>query len=227
MAAQVNPSLSACHHVTRCSVQDASCQVNAIDFHRKQDLLVSSCASGSIVFYNTYEGKKLTTINCTRTGAALVTFTHHSKCVMHASTKVRTPRPLLQTRDPEVAASVEGLSMSPKATCSTDHPNASSPPQFLAAYPKNRINTAGVQGSEADPLEAHALRYLSIHDNRYLRYFKGHEQRVLSLSMSPKSDQFMSTGAVRYHATWELEMRPFYLPDLISWSPSRHAPCRV
>lgn len=105
--------------------------------------------------------------------------------------------------------------------------NASSPPGFLAPYPKYRIHSAGVQGSEADPLEAHALRYLSIHDTRYLRYFKGHEQRVLSLAMSPKSDQFMSTGAVRYHATWELEMRPLHLLDLISWSPSRHVLCRV
>eukprot|EP00164_Ancoracysta_twista_P018016 GFYU01030951.1.p1 GENE.GFYU01030951.1~~GFYU01030951.1.p1 ORF type:complete len:328 (-),score=66.53 GFYU01030951.1:330-1313(-) len=45
-----------------------------------------------------------------------------------------------------------------------------------------------------------SLRYLSLHDNSYLRYFKGHRDRVVSLAMSPIRDTFMSgslDGTVR------------------------------
>lgn len=48
-----------------------------------------------------------------------------------------------------------------------------------------------VQGNE------HALRYLSLHDNQYVRYFRGHTARVSALAMSPKNDLFMSAAEVR------------------------------
>jgi len=47
------------------------------------------------------------------------------------------------------------------------------------------------------------IRYLCMHDNRYLRYFKGHTERVSSLSMSPIDDTFLSAssdGSVRQWA---------------------------
>ncbi|CAI5501669.1 unnamed protein product [Closterium sp. Naga37s-1] len=37
-----------------------------------------------------------------------------------------------------------------------------------------------------------SLRYLSLYDNRYLRYFKGHRDKVVFLCMSPKNDSFLS-----------------------------------
>ena len=43
----------------------------------------------------------------------------------------------------------------------------------------------------------HSLRYLAVHDNRYLRYFQGHTARVTALCMSPKSDAFISTAQAR------------------------------
>lgn len=43
----------------------------------------------------------------------------------------------------------------------------------------------------------HSLRYLAVHDNRYLRYFQGHTARVTTLCMSPKSDAFISTAQAR------------------------------
>ena len=46
----------------------------------------------------------------------------------------------------------------------------------------------------------HTLRYLSLHDNRYLRYFKGHRGAVTSLEISPVDDSFLSgsqDGSVR------------------------------
>ncbi|PRP79162.1 hypothetical protein PROFUN_09335 [Planoprotostelium fungivorum] len=50
----------------------------------------------------------------------------------------------------------------------------------------------------------HSIRYLSLYDNRYLRYFKGHRDKVNSISLCPKSDLFLSSsndGTVRL---WDL-----------------------
>eukprot|EP00126_Sphaerothecum_destruens_P006551 Sdes_comp19415_c0_seq1m10757 len=50
----------------------------------------------------------------------------------------------------------------------------------------------------------HNIRYLSLHDNRYLRYFSGHVDKVTNLSMSPVDDTFFSSsldGSVRL---WDL-----------------------
>ncbi|OIW03024.1 hypothetical protein TanjilG_13661 [Lupinus angustifolius] len=51
-----------------------------------------------------------------------------------------------------------------------------------------------------------SLRYLSMYDNRCLRYFKGHKQRVVSLCMSPINDSFIS-GSVDHSARiWDLRV---------------------
>ncbi|EFA83078.1 hypothetical protein PPL_03866 [Heterostelium album PN500] len=49
-----------------------------------------------------------------------------------------------------------------------------------------------------------SLRYLSLHDNKYIRYFKGHRNRVVSLSMSPKEDTFMSGSLDDTIRLWDL-----------------------
>lgn len=49
-----------------------------------------------------------------------------------------------------------------------------------------------------------AIRYMSLHDNKYLRYFKGHTNKVVSLEISPEDDTFISAsldGSVRF---WDL-----------------------
>lgn len=38
------------------------------------------------------------------------------------------------------------------------------------------------------------IRYLSLHDNAYLRYFSGHRGRVTSVELCPVSDAFLSAG---------------------------------
>ena len=40
----------------------------------------------------------------------------------------------------------------------------------------------------------HALRYMSLHDNRYLRTFRAHTDRVVALEMSPKEDIMASAS---------------------------------
>ncbi|EPZ36526.1 WD40 repeat-like protein [Rozella allomycis CSF55] len=38
------------------------------------------------------------------------------------------------------------------------------------------------------------IRYLSLHDNSYLMYFKGHQSRVTGIAMSPVEDLFISSS---------------------------------
>jgi COMPASS component SWD2 len=48
------------------------------------------------------------------------------------------------------------------------------------------------------------IRYLSLYDNKYLRVFSGHANRVVDISVSPIDDTFLSAGmdqSVRY---WDL-----------------------
>jgi len=48
------------------------------------------------------------------------------------------------------------------------------------------------------------LRYWSLHDNRYLRYFKGHRAEVVGLSVSPKEDKLLSASADGTCRLWDL-----------------------
>jgi COMPASS component SWD2 len=49
-----------------------------------------------------------------------------------------------------------------------------------------------------------SIRYLSLHDNRYLRYFKGHKDKVVSLAMSPRDDMFISGSMDNTIRLWDL-----------------------
>ncbi|KMS98188.1 hypothetical protein BVRB_4g095150 isoform A [Beta vulgaris subsp. vulgaris] len=51
-----------------------------------------------------------------------------------------------------------------------------------------------------------SLRYLSMYDNRCLRYFKGHTERVVSLCMSPINDSFMSGSLDHSVRIWDLRV---------------------
>jgi COMPASS component SWD2 len=48
------------------------------------------------------------------------------------------------------------------------------------------------------------LRYLSLHDNKYIRYFKGHGKKVVGLHMSPKDAAFVSGSLDRTVRMWDL-----------------------
>ncbi|KAJ4334091.1 hypothetical protein N0V87_007144 [Didymella glomerata] len=49
------------------------------------------------------------------------------------------------------------------------------------------------------------LRFLSTHDNSYIRYFKGHEDTVTSISLCPSSDTFISCSADNTVRLWNLQ----------------------
>ncbi|KAF2666974.1 WD repeat-containing protein 82 [Microthyrium microscopicum] len=49
------------------------------------------------------------------------------------------------------------------------------------------------------------IRYLSTHDNSYMRYFRGHEGRVTSLSMCPSKDEFLSCSEDGTMRLWSIQ----------------------
>ena len=50
----------------------------------------------------------------------------------------------------------------------------------------------------------HTIRYLSLHDNKYLRYFPGHTKKVISLNISPIEDTFLSGSMDKTLRLWDL-----------------------
>jgi COMPASS component SWD2 len=56
----------------------------------------------------------------------------------------------------------------------------------------------------ASTKEDDTVRYHSLHDNKYLQYFKGHKGRVVSLEMSPVDDGFMSGSMDKTVRLWDL-----------------------
>ncbi|GMS97808.1 hypothetical protein PENTCL1PPCAC_19983, partial [Pristionchus entomophagus] len=48
------------------------------------------------------------------------------------------------------------------------------------------------------------IRYLSLHDNKYIRYFSGHSKKVITLAMSPIDDTFISASLDKSIRLWDL-----------------------
>ncbi|KAN0092837.1 WD40-repeat-containing domain protein [Tylopilus felleus] len=58
----------------------------------------------------------------------------------------------------------------------------------------------------ASTKEDDTIRYHSLHDNKYLQYFKGHKQRVISLEVSPVDDGFVSGSMDKTVRLWDLRV---------------------
>ncbi|WFD27881.1 hypothetical protein MNAN1_002889 [Malassezia nana] len=56
----------------------------------------------------------------------------------------------------------------------------------------------------ASTKEDDTVRYHSLHDNRYLQYFRGHKRQVVSLAMSPVDDTFLSAAVDDSVQLWDL-----------------------
>ncbi|PRT52402.1 Set1 complex component swd2 [Wickerhamiella sorbophila] len=56
----------------------------------------------------------------------------------------------------------------------------------------------------ASTKEDDTIRYLSLHDNQYVRYFRGHKNKVTGLEISPTSDVMLSTALDRSVRIWDL-----------------------
>ncbi|KAF9484329.1 WD40 repeat-like protein [Pholiota conissans] len=56
----------------------------------------------------------------------------------------------------------------------------------------------------ASTKEDDTIRYHSLHDNKYLQYFRGHKGKVVSLEVSPIDDGFMSGSLDKTVRLWDL-----------------------
>lgn len=59
-------------------------------------------------------------------------------------------------------------------------------PRSFSCPPQTVLVSSDVEGVD------HAVRYLSLYDNQFLRYFAGHTDKVVSIAMSPTDDHFMT-----------------------------------
>ncbi|KAF0700430.1 Aste57867_9055 [Aphanomyces stellatus] len=50
----------------------------------------------------------------------------------------------------------------------------------------------------------HAIRYHSLYDNKFLRYFSGHTKKVTSLMMHPTADEFLTASLDGSFRLWDL-----------------------
>uniref|UniRef100_A0A0D6R8J9 Anaphase-promoting complex subunit 4 WD40 domain-containing protein n=1 Tax=Araucaria cunninghamii TaxID=56994 RepID=A0A0D6R8J9_ARACU len=122
--------------------KDYKGKISSLDFHRKEDLLVTASHDDSIRLYDTANAVHQKTVYDKKHGVDLISFTHHPSSVI----------------------------------CSSRNSSEES------------------------------LQYLSLYDNRILRYFKGHRGRVTSLCMSPINDSFMSGSMDRSVRLWDLRV---------------------
>ncbi|OBZ81408.1 WD repeat-containing protein 82 [Choanephora cucurbitarum] len=69
----------------------------------------------------------------------------------------------------------------------------------LARFTHHKNNVIYASTKEDD-----TLRYLSIHDNKYIRYFRGHKKRVTAVEMSPIDDTLMTSSLDHTVRLWDL-----------------------
>ncbi|XP_031501111.1 protein ANTHESIS POMOTING FACTOR 1 [Nymphaea colorata] len=124
---------------------DYAGKISSVDFHRKEDLLVTASEDDSVRLYDIANATLLKMTYNKKHGVDRICFTHHPSSII----------------------------------CSS------------------RYNFAATNES---------LRYLSLYDNRCLRNFKGHRERVVSLCMSPVNDSFMSGSVDHTVRLWDLRV---------------------
>lgn len=69
----------------------------------------------------------------------------------------------------------------------------------IARFTHNTMNCVYASTKEDD-----TIRYLSLHDYSYIRYFKGHKGRVTGLEVSPVNDMFLSSSYDHSVRVWDL-----------------------
>ncbi|BFZ54134.1 hypothetical protein PYCC9005_001166 [Savitreella phatthalungensis] len=91
----------------------------------------------------------------------------------------------------------------------------------LARFAHRHTNVVYASTKEND-----TLRYLSLHDNSYVRYFRGHTGRVTGLEISPLDDTLLSTGGDDTVRLWDLKSPNaqglLHIPSasLVAWDPT-------
>lgn len=96
----------------------------------------------------------------------------------------------------------------------------------LARFAHKNTNIVYASTKEND-----TLRFLSLHDNTFIRYFKGHERKVVSLEVSPIDDTVLSTAKDNSLRLWDLRSQNCHgllhvpSPSLAAFDPSGQIFC--
>lgn len=53
------------------------------------------------------------------------------------------------------------------------------------------------------------IRYLAVHDNSFVRYFRGHKDKVTSIALSPADDTFLSCARDNQMLLWDLRSQNY------------------
>ena len=78
----------------------------------------------------------------------------------------------------------------------------------LIHFTQNKTNVVHASTKEND-----IIRYLNVQENNYIRYFRGHNKRVVTLCMNPTDDSFLSGSLdksirlwdIRYATVWKFQ----------------------
>ena len=71
--------------------------------------------------------------------------------------------------------------------------------QYLCLVPEMRMHLLRRNSAHAclsSQGRDHGIRYHTMHDNKYIRYFTGHTELVTALCLCPLTDLFLSSGEV-------------------------------
>ncbi|ETV68313.1 hypothetical protein, variant 1 [Aphanomyces astaci] len=61
--------------------------------------------------------------------------------------------------------------------------------------------------SSQNDFDDHAIRYHSVYDNKFLRYFSGHTKKVTSLMMHPTADEFLTASMDSTFRMWDIRVK--------------------
>lgn len=69
----------------------------------------------------------------------------------------------------------------------------------LIHFTQNKTNVVHASTKEND-----IIRYLNVQENNYIRYFRGHNKRVVTLCMNPTDDSFLSGSLDKSIRLWDI-----------------------
>lgn len=69
----------------------------------------------------------------------------------------------------------------------------------LIHFTQNKTNVVHASTKEND-----IIRYLNVHENKYISYFRGHTKRVVTLCMNPTDDSFLSGSLDKSIRLWDI-----------------------
>eukprot|EP01134_Creolimax_fragrantissima_P000373 CFRG0373T1 len=73
----------------------------------------------------------------------------------------------------------------------------------MFGHAENTVLHASTKASGPDD-SVGTLRYLSLHDNKYIRFFAGHTSSVTSMELAPDADFFLSTSMDKSMRMWDI-----------------------